>query len=149
VNSGANLAAGANAFVERSKTLGERVSVKPRAGEEKIFADAVLSLVRSDGLIGAIVPVDHGGGGLGVGDIARITFNIARVSGSAGLIYAMHMSQAISVIRHGTGPFFEGFMRRMVRDQILIASGTSEKGQVATFSIPSAALRREQMAFCR
>jgi acyl-CoA dehydrogenase len=40
----------------------------------------------------------------------------------------MHMSQALSVVRHGRGPFFDDLQRRMVRDQILIASGTSEKG---------------------
>ena len=115
-------------YVELSATLGERLAVKPRPGEEKAYADALVGQLRADGLIAAAVPFTHGGPGLSVRDLARVTFNVARQSGSAGLIYAMHMSQAVSVVEHGKGPFFEDFMRRMVRDQILIASGTSEKG---------------------
>jgi acyl-CoA dehydrogenase len=84
--------------------------------------------MRADRLLAVVVPAEFGGPGLGVGATARIVFHVARVSGSAGLIYAMHMSQALSVVRHGRGAFFEDFQRRMVQDQILIASGTSEKG---------------------
>jgi acyl-CoA dehydrogenase len=74
------------------------------------------------------VPPAFDGPGLDLVQIAQITERIGRLSGLAGLIYAMHMSQALSIVRHGTGAFFEDFQRRMVRDQILLASGTSEKG---------------------
>jgi len=119
---------GAETHVELARTLAERCGARPSPGGEKAFADAILARMRADGLLSVVVPETFGGPGLGVGDVARITFEIARHSGSAGLIYAMHMSQALSVVRHGSGPFFEDFQRRMVRDAMLIASGTSEKG---------------------
>ena len=119
---------GAETHIELARTLAERCGARPSPGGEKAFADALLARMRADGLLSVVVPETFGGPGLGVGDVARITFEIARHSGSAGLIYAMHMSQALSVVRHGSGPFFEDFQRRMVRDAMLIASGTSEKG---------------------
>jgi acyl-CoA dehydrogenase len=115
-------------YLDRARALAERVGLKRRQGDEKAFADALLAQMRADGLLSVVVPPAFGGPGLSLTETARITERIARVSGSAGLIYAMHMSQALSVVKHGRGAFFEDFQRRMVRDQILIASGTSEKG---------------------
>ena len=114
--------------VQTAQELAARVALKRQPGDEKLFADAVLTQMRADALLSVAVPPAFGGPGLGLGEIARITERIARISGSAGLIYAMHMSQALSVVAHGRGAFFEDFQRRMVSDQILIASGTSEKG---------------------
>ncbi len=115
--------------VELSRTLGDRITVTNGPGREREFTDAILRQLRDDKLIAVVVPASHGGPGLGTADIARITYNISRLSGCAGLIYAMHMSQAFSVIRHAPAtPFFDGFIRRMLSDQMLIGSGTSEVG---------------------
>ena len=115
-------------YLDRARTLAERVGLKRRPGDDKAHADALVAQMRADGLFSVVVGPAHGGPGLSLADTARITERIARASGSVGLIYAMHMSQALSVVRHGRGAFFDDFQRRMVRDQILIASGTSEKG---------------------
>lgn len=115
--------------VELSRTLGDRIAAPNDAGQEREFTDAVLQQLRDDRLIGVVVPASHGGPGLSTADIARITYNVARVSTCAGLIYAMHMSQAFSVVRHAPAtPFFDSFIRRMLSEQMLIASGTTEKG---------------------
>jgi len=119
---------GAEDWIARAAGLAAATGLKRRPGDEKAFADALLTQMRGAGLLSVMVPPAFGGPGLSLADTARITERIARQSGSAGLIYAMHMSQALSVVRHGRGPFFEDLQRRMVRDQILIASGTSEKG---------------------
>lgn len=115
-------------YLERARTLAVRVGAKRRPGDDKTFADALLAQMRVDQLLSVVVGPSYGGPGLSLAETARITERIARQSGSAGLIYAMHMSQALSVVRHGRGAFFDDFQRRMVQDQILIASGTSEKG---------------------
>ena len=99
-----------------------------RPGEEKSRTDAIVAAMRAEGLVAAFVGPEYGGPGLSLATVARITERLARASGSAGLIYAMHMSQALCLSRHGRGAFFESFQRRMVAEQILIASGTSEKG---------------------
>ncbi|MFK7880407.1 acyl-CoA dehydrogenase family protein [Roseobacter sp.] len=118
----------ATRYLALSDNLVERAGVKPTPGGDKAFTDALISQMRTDKLLSVSVPPAFGGPGLELAEIARITFNVARQNGSAGLIYAMHMSQAMSVTAHGTGPFFAAFQHRMIDEQILIASGTSEKG---------------------
>jgi len=115
--------------IELSRTLGERLAFARREpGDEKAFADAILAQLREDKLLW-VVANDENAPALSISDTARITFNIARLSGSAGLIYAMHMSQALTLVRHGGDtPFFRDLLNRLVREQVLVASGTSEKG---------------------
>lgn len=115
-------------LLEKADSLARRLAITRQPGDEKAYADALLAQMRQDRLLSVMVPPAFGGPGLGLAETARITERIARHSGSAGLIYAMHMSQALSVVRHGLGSFFEEFQRRMVCEQLLLASGTSEKG---------------------
>jgi len=60
---------------------------------------------------------------------ARITYLIAGHSGSAGLVYAMHISQVFTLERHARNtPFLAALLQTFRDNQALIASGTSEKG---------------------
>jgi acyl-CoA dehydrogenase len=82
-----------------------------------------------DRLIWAMAPKDLGGDGLDLEETARITCDVARLSGSAGLIYAMHASQALTLLRHtGQSHHLRALTQRLISDQLLVASGTSEKG---------------------
>lgn len=112
-----------------SRTLKDRFCVTRIPGDDKAYADGLLHQLQSDRLIWAMAPRQNGGSGFSLKDTARLTFDIATLSGSAGLIYAMHASQALSVVRHGgASSFFHDFLDRMAGGQMLIASGTSEKG---------------------
>lgn len=115
-------------FIELARTLSDRIETKPGPGTEKEFCDALIEQMRHAKLFSVSVAADLGGPGLSVADIARITFEIARQSGSAGLIYAMHMSQAYALTTHGTAPHLQALQKRLHDEQLLIASGTSEKG---------------------
>lgn len=119
----------ARLYVDRAATLSERIAVKPGPGREKAHCDALLAEMRRSELLAVCVPRRLGGPELDVAAIAAITHEIARQSGSAGLVYAMHMSQALSLSVHAAAtPWFDALQRRMLADQLLIASGTSEKG---------------------
>lgn len=116
-------------WLELSRTLGQRLGMARNPGDCKVFSDAVLGQMAADRLIWAMAPADLGGEGLGIGETARITYDIARLSGSAGLTYAMHASQALTLVRHaGQSVFLRDLTRRLVSGQQLVASGTSEKG---------------------
>ena len=116
-------------FIEASRNLGKLISVENVSGNEKPYTNAVLDAIRNEGLMSVVVPPSMGGPGLDLHSIAKINFNIARVSASAALIYAMHMSQAYCIVQHDNqSAFFDDLQRRMVRDQLLIGSATSEKG---------------------
>jgi acyl-CoA dehydrogenase len=118
----------AEEFLQRARALPEGVDAQPGWGREKAHCDGLVAAMRRAELLSVCVPERFGGPGLAVGDVAGITFEIARHSGSAGLVYAMHMSQVHSIVAHGRGARFEALQERMVRDQLLIASGASEKG---------------------
>lgn len=116
-------------FIGRAASLSQRIAVKPGPGREREYCDALIAEMRRSELLAVSVPARLGGPGLDVAAIAAITHEIARQSGSAGLVYAMHMSQAYSLNVHAPAtPWFDDLQRRMLADQLLIASGTSEKG---------------------
>lgn len=114
--------------VRLAATLRERAAVEA-GGDPKALADALLDQMRRDRLVWAMAPAERGGLGLDLRGAARVTFLLAKASGSLGLIYAMHMSQALTLLRHGAGsPYLETLTDRLIADQALVASGTSEKG---------------------
>ena len=111
-----------------ASTLRERVTVQDGAGA-RAETDALLEQMRNDRLVWAMAPVERGGLGASFSDMARITARLARISGSLGLLYAMHASQAYTLLRHGDGSaHLEALTDRLIADQALVASGTSEKG---------------------
>lgn len=96
--------------------------------EERAKANAVLRGLAAARALSMPVPAGLGGGGMPILSAARVVGEAAAVSGSAGLIAAMHLAQATTVARHGEGPALEAFQRRLAAEQILIASATSEVG---------------------
>ncbi|WP_050526598.1 acyl-CoA dehydrogenase family protein [Pseudorhodobacter aquimaris] len=120
-------------FIAAARNLSESCGVKPENGQERKFTDALLAQMRVDNLLSVAMSPQYGGPGLALADIARITFEIGKQDGSAGLIYAMHSSQALCVAHHGRGAYFNVLCARIVDDELLIASGTSEKGRAVIF----------------
>lgn len=98
-------------------------------GDTRADTNALLAQVQRDRLVWAMAPVERGGLGASLSETASITFHLAKASGSLGLMYAMHASQAFTLLRHGAGsPLLESLTDRLIADQALVASGTSEKG---------------------
>lgn len=115
--------------VALSRTLGKRLAGDRTQLDEKAYAEAILQRLRADRLLWPAGPAGSGARTLSLIELARVTANVARLSGSAGLIYAMHLSQAFSLVRHaGQSGFLLDLWARLARDQALVASGTSEKG---------------------
>lgn len=118
----------------RSDIIGLASSLRERAGldpaaDVKAQTDALLRQMQQDRLIWAMAPAERGGFGATLADIASLTFQLAKTSGSLGLIYAMHGSQAYTMLRHGAGSaFLETLTDRLIAEQALVGSGTSEKG---------------------
>jgi acyl-CoA dehydrogenase len=62
-------------------------------------------------------------------DLAAITLTIAQGCSSAGLIYAMHLSQIACIVRHArSSRVFTSYLEEVVERQLLLASATSEVG---------------------
>ena len=95
--------------------------------EGRLPAEALASL-RQERLLGAMVPVALGGEGASLREIAGVCASLGGACGSTGLIYAMHQIQVASVIAGGIGSeWHRDFLARLAREQMLLASVTSEE----------------------
>jgi acyl-CoA dehydrogenase len=93
------------------------------------FPLEAVDALRSAGALGWFVPREYGGAGAGVDDLADAVFELSRRCSATGMVFAMHQIQVASIVRHmDHSRWFEGYLRRVVREQRLIASATSEVG---------------------
>ena len=93
------------------------------------FPSEAIDALRTAGALGWYVPRRLGGAGVQIDELADATFELSRRCAATGMIFAMHQIQVASIMRHSAGsPWFENYLRRLVREQRLIASATSEVG---------------------
>jgi len=114
------------AAAERIAKAADRPAVTPEAEREK--ANAIIAGLAAERLLSPLVPTAFGGPGASILTTARAVAAVAKVSGSAGLIYAMHLAQVETLIAHGGNEHLRDFLRRLSERQLLVASATSEVG---------------------
>lgn len=91
-------------------------------------AESIAALCEAK-LLSAYVPVEYGGMGLNITQIARICEALGHYCGSTAMIYAMHCIQVACVVHHAQGAlYFRNYLRRLVSEQRLMASATTEIG---------------------
>jgi acyl-CoA dehydrogenase len=91
------------------------------------FPVEAITAAKALGLLGLMAPRQLGGEGASLGQIAEICYTLGRACASTAVIYAMHQVKVACVVRHGLGsPWQEAFIRRLARDQLLVASSTTE-----------------------
>ena len=97
--------------------------------ERAEFPVAALEALRASGLLGLVVPVEHGGRGGGIGDVVDVTLRLSEVDMSVGMIFAMHCQQALALVRHATGELRASVLPALGRGELYLASVTTEKGK--------------------
>lgn len=91
------------------------------------FPIEAITAAKAVGLMGAMVPANLGGEGASLSQIADVCYALGRACASTGMTYAMHQVKVACIIRHGSGsPWHESFIRRLAREQLLLASSTTE-----------------------
>ena len=96
--------------------------------QERDKTNRILAGLADAGVMSMPTPTALGGHGCAMLETARVVAAISAVSGSAGLICAMHFGQLFSLVGHGRGDRGDDFLSRAAAGQWLIASGTSEVG---------------------
>ncbi|WP_244831280.1 acyl-CoA dehydrogenase family protein [Caballeronia sp. TF1N1] len=92
------------------------------------FPAEAVAAMRTERLFSAMVPASFGGDGLSLTGVARLCETLAQGCASAAMIYAMHQSQVVCIVDHGANvPWQRAFLTRMVNEQLLLASATSEE----------------------
>lgn len=93
------------------------------------FPMEAVNALRSAGALGWFVPEELGGAGASMEDLAEAVFELSRRCAATGMVFAMHQIQVACIVRHGaSSPWFANYLRRLAREQRLIASATSEVG---------------------
>lgn len=90
------------------------------------FPTESVDALRDAGLLGVGIPREFGGGGATLTDIARISRALGAECASTAMIFVMHQSQVLSIVRHGRSDAMADLQRRIVTDRILVASATTE-----------------------
>lgn len=93
------------------------------------FPAEAIAALKADGLMSAMIPRELGGQGMLTSGIASACNLIARQCASTAMIFAMHQIQVACLVRHALrDDWHRTFARRVVAEQWLIASMTSEIG---------------------
>jgi acyl-CoA dehydrogenase len=97
--------------------------------KEARFPQETVDALREVGALSALIPAEHGGGGVGLESIAAGCFELGRRCGAAAMVFAMHQIQVACLVDHGADtPWLDDYLREIVTEQRLIASITSEVG---------------------
>ena len=93
------------------------------------FPHETIRALQEARLMSAAIPVDLGGEGASLAEIAEVCSLLAQSCASSAMTYAMHQIKLSSVILHGaSADWHRDFMRKVCDEQLLIASATTEGG---------------------
>jgi acyl-CoA dehydrogenase len=93
------------------------------------FPSEAFAALRKAKLLSAYVPAEYGGMGLDIVQTAQVCEILGRYCGSTAMIYAMHCIQVACVVHHvNESEYFRDYLRRLVEEQRLMASATTEVG---------------------
>ena len=93
------------------------------------FPAEAIQAFRQQGLMGLLVPDGPGGAGASLSDTLHVCRILGQACGSSALIYAMHQIQVACLIAGAAdNDWHRSFLKRIERDQLLLASVTSEVG---------------------
>lgn len=95
--------------------------------QESRFPAEAFAAARKQRLLGILVPAELGGEGASVADAVDICYTLGRACGATGMIFAMHQIMAAILARHARkNAWHEELLRKLDREQLLIASSTTE-----------------------
>ncbi len=93
------------------------------------FPSESMDALRAAKLLSAYVPEQYGGMGLNIVQIGKICEALGQYCGATAMIYAMHKIQVACVVHHAQeSAYFRDYMKRLVAEQRLMASATTELG---------------------
>ena len=119
------------AFLNAIRQIAEEVA-GPSADDvdrEARFPIESVDALRATKALSAMIPEEYGGGGVSFEAVAAACYELGRRCGASAMVFAMHQIQIAVVVRHvGGAAWFEEYLRRVAREQRLVASVTSEIG---------------------
>ena len=118
----------------------------PKAAEvdrDARFPSEAIDALRSQRMLSALVPVELGGVGATLSDVASAVEALGRHCASTAMIYAMHQIQVASMVRHGRSHWIQEYLREIAAHELLLASATTEIGIGGDVRSSSCAVERD------
>ncbi|MCP2243430.1 acyl-CoA dehydrogenase family protein [Lentzea aerocolonigenes] len=97
--------------------------------ERAEFPVAVLEALRETGLLGLLVPLEHGGFGGGIDDLVDTSIALGRTDMSVAMIFAMHCQQVAAITRHARRELADELLPEIAAGRMYLASVTTEAGK--------------------
>ncbi|MHB1584158.1 MAG: acyl-CoA dehydrogenase family protein [Acidimicrobiales bacterium] len=119
-----------NDLAQRARRIGEGIA-GPAADDvdrQARFPTETIEALKSEGILGALVPPELGGWGSSLTEAGDTVFAIGLHCASSAMILAMHHLQVACLARHGRNHLLRDFQRDVVERQLLLASATTEAG---------------------
>jgi acyl-CoA dehydrogenase len=119
------------ALLERVHAIGRDVIAvhADPVDREARFPREAFDALRAEKLLSAYVPLEYGGLGLDVVQVAAICEALGHYCASTAMIFAMHQIQVACIVHHALdSEWFRDYARDMVARQLLLASATTELG---------------------
>jgi acyl-CoA dehydrogenase len=114
------------------------------ADREARFPEEAVAAARVQRLLGIMVPEHLGGEGARISDVADVCYRLGRACASTAMIYAMHQTKVACLVRHGRdSTWHHHLLRRLGRDQLLLASSTTEGQGGGNIRSSAAAIERD------
>ncbi len=97
--------------------------------EKARFPQESINALKELELLSAYVPTELGGMGLNIKQISQICEILGHYCASTAMIYSMHQIQVACISHHRQdSSYFRDYLKRLVKEQRLIASATTEIG---------------------
>ncbi len=134
---------------EIAARIGETVAGPASADvdAEGRFPHETIDALRAERMLSVLVPARFGGADARITDVARATEALGQHCASAAMVYAMHQIQVACLARHGQGAWVEEYIDRVLREELLLASATTEKGIGGDVRSSSCAVESEDGRF--
>lgn len=139
-----------NDILERARGIAREIVAPASVDVDKQarFPKEAFDAQRRERLLGAYVPKELGGLGVGIATLASICEIVGGACGASGLITAMHHIQVACLVRHGSdSPAIQTYLTEVAEKQRLIASVTSEVGIGGDMRSSITAISREGSKF--
>lgn len=139
-----------NDILERARGIAREIVAPASVDVDKQarFPKEAFDAQRRERLLGAYVPKELGGLGVGIATLASICEIVGGACGASGLITAMHHIQVACLVRHGSdSPAIRTYLTEVAEKQRLIASVTSEVGIGGDMRSSITAISREGSKF--
>ena len=93
------------------------------------FPAETVAALKSERLLSIMIPKELGGEGASAAQICEVCAILGQNCASSAMIFAMHQIKLSSLVSHGMeADWHRDFMRKISKDQLLLASATTEGG---------------------